>query len=388
MTGTTRAEERPAGLESAAGGNPRFPAVEGLRAVAAVSVLIHHVAGTTGAVTATAWGYVTAHLDVGVSVFFVLSGFLLYRPFVAGSPGLRRYAGRRALRIFPAYWLALAGVFFVLDTVEYGDLGNLARYATLTHIYSKDLVLGGIVPAWSLATELGFYAFLPIWAVAVAALARRSPAPLAVHAAGVVLLLVTGLTVHAWLLFSHDEATPATLWLPAQLHLFALGMGLAVAHVATQRGIRLAPFEAAGRWPASTWLLAMVPFWVSATQLDLPRVFADMPDGGAFGREICYGLTALLLVAAVVFGDPDRGWPRRVLRWRPVAWVGLVSYGVFLWHFDLLKWFAREGWLDWWSVAPFWSAFALTLGASVVVAWVSWIAVESPLLRRQRGVRR
>jgi peptidoglycan/LPS O-acetylase OafA/YrhL len=389
---TTTAEERSAGLESAAGGNPRFPCIEGLRAVAAVAVLVHHVAGTTGAVTSTAWGYVFAHLDAGVSVFFVLSGFLLYRPFAAAhvdgrpGPGLRRYTSRRFLRIFPAYWLALAAVFFVLGTVEYGDNKSLAMYFGLVHIYSKAHVLGGIIPAWSLATELSFYVFLPLYALALGRLARRASRPLVVETVGVVLLWVSGITVHSLLLATHDAATPATLWLPSQIDLFALGMLLAVAHVAHERGRRVVPFEAAGRWPGWAWALACVPFWIAATQLHLPREFGDIPKVGEIGRQLCYGFTALLLVTPAVFGDQSTGWPRRLLRLRPVAFVGLVSYGVFLWHFDLLHFLEKHGALDWMPQARFLSVLAIDLAAAIVIAWLSWVLVEAPLAGRGRRV--
>ena len=93
-------------------GNPRFPLLDGMRAMAAGSILVTHVAGRTFN-TPNALGAYTARLNMGVAFFFVLSGFLLYRPFVAA-----RFAGRRAspdsrLRapacaaIVPAYWLAL-----------------------------------------------------------------------------------------------------------------------------------------------------------------------------------------------------------------------------------------------------------------------------------------
>jgi peptidoglycan/LPS O-acetylase OafA/YrhL len=385
-------EAQPAGLESAAGGNPRFPCIDGLRAIAAVGVLVHHVAGTTGAVTSTAWGYVFAHLDAGVSVFFVLSGFLLYRPFAAAhvdrrpGPGLKRYTSRRFLRIFPAYWLALTAVFFVMNTVEYGDGRSLAMYYGLAHIYSKAHVLGGIIPAWSLATELSYYASLPVFAIAVGAVSRRARRPLLVEAVAVGLLWATGIAVHSILLATHDAATPATLWLPSQVDLFALGMLLAVAHVASQRGHRVAVFEAMGRWPAWTWALACIPFWYAATQLQLPREFGDIPKGGEIGRQLCYGITALLLVAPAVFGDQTRGWPRRLLRLRPVAFVGLVSYGVFLWHFDLLHLLEEHGALDWVPQARFLSVLVIVLGLAVLAGTLSWFLVEAPLVGRRRRV--
>src|SRR6476659_3734388 len=98
-----------------------FPAMDGYRALAALSVLVAHVALFSGVVNRnrTLAPYL-ARADVGVSIFFLLSGFLLYRPFVAAHLSARSagslggYARRRALRIIPAYWFALTIVAFVL----------------------------------------------------------------------------------------------------------------------------------------------------------------------------------------------------------------------------------------------------------------------------------
>src|SRR3954468_1026114 len=93
----------------------RFPLFDALRGIAAVLVVARHAADHTPAAdpSATAYPYVTAMGGIALAMFFVISGFLLYRPFVAtqvaGSPRPRfmPYALGRFLRIFPAYWLAL-----------------------------------------------------------------------------------------------------------------------------------------------------------------------------------------------------------------------------------------------------------------------------------------
>lgn len=94
-------------------GNPRFPLMDSMRAIAALSVLLTHVGFVSAATTSAAYGPYLARLGVGVTIFFLLSGFLLYRPFVSARLGERErpripdYARRRVLRIIPAYWLAL-----------------------------------------------------------------------------------------------------------------------------------------------------------------------------------------------------------------------------------------------------------------------------------------
>src|SRR4051812_30593358 len=86
----------------------RFPLVDGLRAVAAIGVLLTHSAISSGLVTTGATGFRYAQrLEVGVTIFFVISGFVLYRPFLLARVDGARYAWRRALRIVPAYWIAL-----------------------------------------------------------------------------------------------------------------------------------------------------------------------------------------------------------------------------------------------------------------------------------------
>src|ERR1700681_2531860 len=91
----------------------RFAGFDGLRAIAALAIVGVHVTSLTGAVDATSAGHYFARLDVGVTIFFLISAFLLYRPFVDahlhghGAIALRVFWWRRGLRIFPAYWVAL-----------------------------------------------------------------------------------------------------------------------------------------------------------------------------------------------------------------------------------------------------------------------------------------
>ena len=105
---TGAAVELPAPAVAPPPGNPRFPLFDGLRAIAALSVLTFHVAAISGALERGFAGDVLAMLSRGVILFFVISGFLLYRPFVAARAGGRhapsstRYARRRILRIVPA----------------------------------------------------------------------------------------------------------------------------------------------------------------------------------------------------------------------------------------------------------------------------------------------
>ncbi|HUZ84741.1 MAG TPA: acyltransferase, partial [Gaiellales bacterium] len=149
-------------------GHPRFPLIDSLRAIAALSVVLVHAGG----LTVTPEDGFVSHAEAGVAVFFAISGFLLYRPFVsvrlngARSSTLRSYLRRRLLRIVPAYWLALTllaiwpgatGVFSGHFWVFYG----------FGQIYNDNYVLDGIAPAWTLCIEISFYLLLPLYAMAV-----------------------------------------------------------------------------------------------------------------------------------------------------------------------------------------------------------------------------
>jgi peptidoglycan/LPS O-acetylase OafA/YrhL len=99
--------------------HPRFPLIDGMRAIAALTVVGLHTAVAGQAVSASIPGRLLAHLNIGVTIFFLISGFLLYRPFIAhraggpAAPRARDYAKRRILRIYPAYWVVLTVLVLV-----------------------------------------------------------------------------------------------------------------------------------------------------------------------------------------------------------------------------------------------------------------------------------
>ena len=160
-----------------------FDGFDGLRAIAAVAVALTHSAFISGFnVRNDTWGPYSARLDVGVAIFFVISGFLLYRPFVLAryratpGPATLPFFRRRFLRIFPAFWLVFTVVLLVpafhgLNWNRPSASGLLYHY-TLTHIYFRDHVLGPVQQSWTLATEIAFYAFLPLYALFIRRVAR------------------------------------------------------------------------------------------------------------------------------------------------------------------------------------------------------------------------
>jgi peptidoglycan/LPS O-acetylase OafA/YrhL len=360
----------------------RVRAFDGLRAIAALSVLVYHVATTTGH-TRSGWaaGYLV-HLDVGVSLFFVLSGFLLYRPiaFAHLGPGrpprLGRYLRRRALRILPAYWVALAFTAFVLHQSHIETVGDGVVFFGLFQIYSGDHVFGGLVQAWSLCTEVTFYLFLPVYGWALARPRRSRSAQLRVEMAGLVALYAASVGFRL-LLFARD-AHIGYAWLPAYLDVFALGMGLAVlsAHTTLTGARPLAARVLAGS-PALVWAAAAA-MYVALASLRLPVGLEPITANQYMTRQLLAGTIAFLIVGAAAM-TPARSWlGGRALESRPLRALGFVSYGIFLWHLTAIESVIDAA--DHRFARSFTVVLVATLVLTIVAAVASYFIVEQPAL--------
>src|SRR5581483_64292 len=157
----------------------RFAQFDGLRALAALAVLVFHAGLYTRAQeSASGLAPYLGRLNVGVALFFLISGFLLYRPLLAARAGLARpigpgeYARRRLLRIVPAYWVALA-VLAVFPGLPDIPSPRVWAYVLFAQDYSARTLNNGIGPAWALGCEVVFYALLPLLSAGFGAAARR-----------------------------------------------------------------------------------------------------------------------------------------------------------------------------------------------------------------------
>jgi peptidoglycan/LPS O-acetylase OafA/YrhL len=378
-------------------GNPRFPLMDGLRAIAAMSIVLTHCSGLTGFNTAKALGAYTARLNAGVALFFVLSGFLLYRPFLAARfegrprPRIRDYARRRLLRIVPAYWLALTVLAATVGLPGVFSHDWFAYYGFL-QIYSPNWILGGIGPAWSLCVEMSFYVALPLIALALARVQRghRREAMIRIEAAALAALALGALAFRTWL-HADDPTSVLQSTLLCNLDWFCAGMALALASVAwagRERESAAARLVARRAW--LSWAAAALVLWVMSTQLGLPRGYPPVYDETQWLAEhVLYIAFGTLLALPAVFGDPRDGAIRRLLGHPVLAWVGLVSYGIFLWHAPLLVngWQNGAGDVLPFSL-PFVSSLLVTTASATACAAVSYYLVERPILRfKDRGRR-
>jgi peptidoglycan/LPS O-acetylase OafA/YrhL len=364
----------------------RTAGLDGLRAIAALSVVCFHVwlyrfPDPTHAQRTSAFDDVLSDFRLGLILFFVLSGYLLYRGFARAAlqrhptVDLALFARRRAARILPAYYLAMLGTFALLwdargtPGVRLPDGGDLALFAFFAQNYSKHTILTFNPVTWTLCLEVLFYALLPVLGAIAYRFgrgsARRQGALLAA-------LIVFGVVWNAaaFLLGGNMVATKA---LPAYLPYFAFGMLLALW---VERGLArdgrrptLGPLATLGLVAAGAAGVVANALWHASTAADAVPLLAgslqNLPAGAGFGA----------LLAAVVLGrGPATAW----IHARPLAAVGLVSYGVYLWHVPLMLFGVRLGLLP--------HAFLLRLAAVLVPALAagaaSWYLVERTLLAR------
>lgn len=371
----------------------RFPLFDSLRAIAATCVLLVHTTGLSGFTQKGPLGAFAARLDVGVPIFFVISGFLLYRPFVAarldGRPPLSTlgYARRRILRIVPAYWVALFMTALFLPHSVVGPLDHewWAYFGFISN-WKSIWIISGIGPAWSLCVEAAFYVALPF--VALAASRRLAGRPraeqvrlelIALGVSAFVALAVRGVVFH----YNPHSLFPNSLggtwtW-------FVGGMSLAVLSAAHHgRGIAAlpSPVRWAAEHPGTCWTAAFALMVLAASPLmAIPRLVRYPDSNLSFeGGHLIYAAVAVLVVVPGVFGgDTIRGWPQRMLARRELALLGMVSYGVFLYHVPFLSYFVQHG-LAGHTVGTIQVTVA-TFAAATAAATASYLLVEKPILR-------
>jgi len=361
----------------------RFPCFDGVRALAALMVVVYHSV-FFNSFFLTRGGAFLGTLNAGVFIFFVTSGCLLYLPFAAShlseSPPVdpRGYAIRRVARVYPAYWLVLAFFTFVVPRANiYGPAG-FARHVslTLTYVHIKNPFVVGLPPAWSLVVEVSFYFFLPFYGAVIGVLVRRWNPP-RVEFAGLAILFSVG--VVSIVALANGLDAPWVAVLPQYIAAFSLGMLLAVLSSRRWSDRTTARLDRIGRptwlwWSIAVVALAAIPLVLRHNPL------AAMTAVQATGLNFCEMIVGICVVVPVVLGPQDHGEIRRVLRSRVAVYLGLVSYGIYLWHWFLLRIVAD--WLDWPLYHGNWFVvLVLTLPIVIFAASMSWFLWERPIVR-------
>lgn len=349
--------------------------MDGLRALAALSVFGFHIGYLTGGNQYGRFGGITANLSIGVTLFFSISGFLLYRPFVvARRQGNRRslgqYAFGRVLRIVPAYWVALtlAALYPGVPGVFTSDWW---RFYGLAQIYDSRTMFEGLGVAWSLCVEATFYLALPLFAAATWRLGRRRgavPAEIGL----LVLIASAGLLVQQHLkIFT---IVPTFIW-------FVPGMALALIDVV----LRERREHAAQPWPGlrNVW----VPFVLAALGYALQCLFLSNPRyptqpityAHQTAGSVLSSLIALAVLTPVCLPFRSTGRVLKFLTNRAASFLGRISYGIYLYHLVVLVAVYKLGWTEIVAGRTV-SYIAVAVPATLVLATASWYVIERPCL--------
>ena len=321
-----------------------------------------------------------------VAVFFVMSGFLLFRPMsdrmLDGRPlpNRGRFIVRRLVRIYPAYWLALIGWAMVEPALTTSRGNSWAIFLLLDSYVPPLQAFSGLSVAWTLSIEVAFYFMLVVIASVISAASRRCvtmAARLRVQLAALGIVAAIGVVFIATA-HSSGAIVPTYRWIFGYLDWFALGMLLATLSSCGERG-RTLPRSIQRLVDHGEWCLVLALARYLAVAASADGEFAlsrtDTTAGVLF-RHVALGLSAGLTLAPGVLGRADQTIVR-AMTWRPLAMLGVVSYGIYLWHNIVLVWLAQR-WVFDGTFAAFVLATAATIALSSAIAIVSHRFVEVP----------
>jgi len=357
--------------------------LDAMRAIAVLMVLAGHAYAIGGAIPAHTS---TAPTDMvvnaggaGIWLFFALSGYLIALPFLRALlrgeplPDGGRYAVRRAARILPAYWIALFVLLLLLPVAGLEWWQPLVHVALLHNLFPGEGQALFFV-AWTLGIEALFYAFVPLAALAVRRLAgpRALPARtlllgvLALWAASVAWTVVAAVGWPGQGLEAVRWADVTRLSLPALLSAFCPGLLVAVAQESDAPWLRRIGARPVAALAAAVALAAGGMLLYTAGN----SVVFDL-------SHQLWSLAAGLVLVVALAGWGPAGRPLRLL-----GPIGLISYGLYLWHYVVTRLLLDQG-VSIQAGGLSWPVrIAVVLALAVPLATASWLLVERPLLRR------
>jgi peptidoglycan/LPS O-acetylase OafA/YrhL len=338
------------------------PGLDGLRGIAILAVLAvhtHHIFG---------WSILRGG-NIGVDIFFVLSGFLITALLLeewqgGGAISLRGFYWRRVLRLVPALLVLLASLYLIAEVfLPNGEAGATRRSIPVAFLYASDfglaffrMRLGALQHTWSLAIEEHFYLVWPLFLVAALKLGTSRK-----RLVLIALSLAVASAIHRAVLFQLG-ALPVRTYYGIDTRADSLLIGCATGMCVCWGFLRA---DSLRRLivPAMALIVALMV----ATDYATPFMHVG-------------GFTLLATAAAVIVGWVvlgPAGYLHRLLEYGPLVWVGRISYGLYLWHYPIFKAgsLLRLSW-------PLQLLVALT--ATFIVTSLSFYLVERPALRLKR----
>lgn len=357
-----------------------IPALDGIRAIAVALVLAGH-----GGVPGVAGGF------IGVDVFFVLSGFLITSLLLdefrrTERIDLKGFWIRRAKRLLPAMVLmtlavVIARPLFPSEAVTslredavgaFFWMANWVFVAADTDYFSQGATPSPLQHTWSLAVEEQYYLLWPLLVLAAALLVRRrSTGAVRVVVFVLAVLGVVGSAVAA-ILLSGDAGELNRVYFGTDTRAQALLIGAAAAALLVRDWSALTVSGTLIRTRWRRWVAWTLPVIGIAVLALVAHLATGSADEFHHGLLIVVAVGAVLVVAPVAL-DQD-GYVARALAWFPLVTLGVISYGVYLWHWPIFLILNGER-----TGLSGWSLLALRCAVTIAVSWVSWWAIEQPV---------
>jgi peptidoglycan/LPS O-acetylase OafA/YrhL len=330
--------EVPPGVHLTKDRSAQIAVLTGLRGFAALMVVLIHTSGRTD----FPWLGIKSYGPISL---FVLSGFLLYRPWARWSlrtgqrPSVHSFAVRRLSRIFPAYLVVLLVVTVVYPPSIPSGADGWVRALTLTGIYASDGLPEGLEQTWSLGTELSWYVALPVMGLTAAVAVRGRPPRQAFWLTlGMISLSLPVSAAWRWWVDVNDLGIHFTysFWLPGFLFCFGCGAVVALLLEGYKEGLVSLPrLRAMAGHRGAIPAVALVAVGIGASSLAGPDLYLPATFSERQVRTVCAVVLAVALLVGAVFGD-QRSVMNRLLSTRPAVAVGRWSYGIYLWHLPVI----------------------------------------------------
>ena len=350
-------------FEKITGNNSQIKSLDGLRAIAVLLVFLEHISGH-GVILASLFDFTKTGMGrSGVYLFFVLSSFLLTSQFLRPNIDLNNskmwlnYALRRVLRIYPLYIFVLL-VYLVFPSFKY-DITDVLNHLTLQE---------GLNHFWTIVVEIKYYLILPVFVwFFVIILRRKLPLAILNGTAFIVVIEIVKATI-----LPQSRLSPFP-----HLSIFLMGSLAALAHAEI---LKLSQ-TTRKRIGYAMEIVAIIAFLIILSSYR--TVWSRTAWGWIFGSEMplfpsshwLYVLHGCLWSVFLVSHLHGKGFVSKILSYPPLRFIGIVSFGMYLWHIAVL------GYLNAHLPAPSFVKFLAISAVTLGVSTVTYVAIERPFMR-------
>jgi peptidoglycan/LPS O-acetylase OafA/YrhL len=384
----------------------RIPGADGLRALACLLVVWHHTTQRFNPENSASWiqdiHFFGMRGEVGVSLFFVLSGCLLSLPFwnsfVNGgrTPNLRFYAINRAARIIPAYWFNLIfctviAIWIIDQNINWWRFVSGLLFINSYH-YSSFFPAELNGPLWSIGLEVSCYVLLPLVLVAI----MKNTKKISVAIVGMVTWILALQLLNPWIInnFMTDDKLKgwqygltggAKQWLPY----WNVGSFFAQFLCGSLAALIIIAIRARGTLKSRAFdftcvVLALASIWLIAIRLEpgAPDSFTKQPYAAPIYAILMAGVLVTASFSTQIY---------KLLDNKLFSWIAKLSFSIYLWHMFIIEIIQRK-FLDKYvyygltDLSQWVFISSIVLLASILIAATSWRFLESPVLKYARTV--